>query len=119
MASFVSYYLSVRNEPTVTPARFDSIVRAKVKRMSVPPQVKVYLQYKLGDIWPSSSRGVANILQVEQTTSIIDLYETFIKVAQHLLSKGSSSIVLGVTPPGRLKENRNSRPFGPHGNFEV
>jgi hypothetical protein len=90
MAAFVVYYLSVRNEPTVTPTRFDYIIRTKLRRMKLSSQIKTYIQYRLAEIWPLNSAGVAAVLQVEQTTSIIDLYETFIRVAQNLLSRGCS-----------------------------
>src|SRR5262249_25166301 len=52
----------------------------------IPPAGKQYLNLRLADNWPASKSGLASILQVEQTTSIFDLYETFIRVAQRLIS---------------------------------
>jgi hypothetical protein len=84
VAAFVAYYVGVRNEPSVTANRFPEDTFRRLQRTRLPESGKIYLYFRLVQQWPSSLRGLATILMVEQTSSIIDLYETLIRIAQRL-----------------------------------
>ena len=88
IAGYFAFFTSVKNEPTVTLPRFAADFSSRLNRSSkLSPSAKQYLNLKLADNWPSTDNGIAAILQIEQTTSIIDLYETFVRVAQRLVSE--------------------------------
>jgi hypothetical protein len=83
-AAFVAHYISVRNEPSVTASRFPEDTLRRLQRARLPKSGTIYLSFRLVQQWPNSLSGLATILMVEQTSSIIDLYETLIRIAQRL-----------------------------------
>jgi hypothetical protein len=103
IAQYFAHFISVKNEPTVTLSRFSDDIAARLNRTRISPSAKQYLNVRLGDNWPSSKSGFASILQVEQTTSIIDLYETFIRLAQRLLSTDTDPSVYNALRAGLAK----------------
>jgi hypothetical protein len=84
VAAYVAHYVSVRNEPSVTASRYPDEISRRLNRGRLPESGKVYLNFRLSHLWPTSLRGLATILMVEQTSSIIDQYEALICIAQRL-----------------------------------
>jgi hypothetical protein len=94
LASYLSYYISVKNEPTVTSSRLARETEERLSRArKLSSSARIYLNLRLGDTWPVIESGLAAILQVEQNTTVIDLYETFLRVAQRLAAVGCSEDV--------------------------
>jgi hypothetical protein len=93
IAAHIAYYLSIKNEPTVTSARYSQNTEQRLARSNIPTSGKIYLNQRLADNWPATHVGLATILQVEQTTSFIDLYETVIRIAQRLVAFGTTTEV--------------------------
>jgi hypothetical protein len=93
LAAYFAHYMSVKNEPNITLARFSEDMSSRLARSKSPPSERIYLNLRLADNWPSTDSGVASILQVEQTTSIIDLYETLIRVVQRAASFGATDSI--------------------------
>lgn len=82
---FIAYHTSVRNEDRSTFAKYCDDIKNRIERHRFYDQpIKTYARYRLAGEWPTSEAGFAEILRVEQSHSIIDLYETFIAVAQEI-----------------------------------
>lgn len=103
IAPYIAYYLSVKNEPTVTAARFAQATETRLSKTAIPQSAKIYLNQRLAENWPATENGLASILQVEQTTSLVDLYEATIDVAQVLAASGSSPKVKAALCNGLRK----------------
>lgn len=85
LLGFVAYHTSVRNEDRTTLTKFCEDIKARVDRHQYyEPFVKTYARYRLAVEWPSSQSGLADILRVEQSHSAVDVYETFVAVAQEI-----------------------------------
>lgn len=83
---FVAYHTSVRNEDKSTPRKFVEHILTRIARHSrYSDDVKTYLRYRLAGQWPETADQIAEILRVEQSHTFIDLYETFVAVAQTIL----------------------------------
>lgn len=83
LLSFYAYYVSVRNEPQTILDRFSSDVAVRLENHEkYSDDVKKYLKYKLIQDDPVSIEDAAAILRIEQSSSVIDVYETFINVCQ-------------------------------------
>ncbi|TAK61934.1 hypothetical protein [Methylobacter sp.] len=82
---FVAYHTSVRNEDRSTLAKFCDDIKVRIDRHQYyDPSVKTYARYRLAGEWSVSESGLADILRVEQSHSSIDVYETFVAVAQEI-----------------------------------
>lgn len=85
LLGFITYHTSVRNEDRSTLAKYCEDIRARIERHRYyEPFVKTYARYRLAGEWPISEAGFADILRVEQSHSIIDIYETFVAVSQEI-----------------------------------
>lgn len=74
---FLSHYISVRNEPSTSVARFNADVNRRCEKIK-DRELAVYLEYKLTKQWPSDVTAIASVLRVEQNNASIDVYETFL-----------------------------------------
>lgn len=86
LLSFLTFHTSVRNEDKTTLAKYRDDVAARVaKHRYYSPPVKTYVLYHLSGEWPRSEREIADVLLVEQSHSLIDVYETFIALAKEMV----------------------------------
>lgn len=84
---YVAYYTSVRNEERTSWERFCETVNSNLNRSAYQDSVRNYLRYRLLCKWPSNKVEFADILRLEQSHNIVDLYETFVQFLQELLKK--------------------------------
>lgn len=85
LLGFIAYHTSVRNEDRTTLTKFCDDIKVRIDRhQHYEPFVKNYARYRLAGEWPASESGLADILRVEQSHSSIDIYETFVAVAQEI-----------------------------------
>lgn len=90
LLSYVAYWTSVRNEDRTTYVKFQDDAAARIDNHTLHSDaVKSYMRYRLIGTWPANEDGVADILRIEQSHSIIDIYETFIAASQWLLKNDS------------------------------
>ncbi|WP_333877001.1 hypothetical protein [Methylobacter sp.] len=91
LLDFIAYHTSVRNEDRTTLAKFCDDIKVRIdKHQYFEPFVKTYTRFRLAGEWPASESGLADILRVEQSHSSIDIYETFIAVAQEIARRKDS-----------------------------
>lgn len=88
LLSFFSFNVSVRNEEKTTLDKFVSDLRGRIDRHQYyDDQIENYLLYRLARVTPSTIEGYADILRVEQSHSLVDLYETFISLVQEIVRR--------------------------------
>lgn len=86
LLSFIALYTSIRNEDKTTLGKYFKDVKFRIDNHKYfESYVKTYLHYRLAGELPLGIKGIADILRVEQSHSLIDIYETFIAVIQHLV----------------------------------
>lgn len=88
LLGFLAYHTSVLNEDKTTLAKFLDDIKGRInKHQYYEPFVKTYVRYRLACEWPTSEVGLAEILRVEQSHSLIDVYETFVAVVQEVVRR--------------------------------
>jgi hypothetical protein len=88
LLGFVAYHTSVRNEDKTTLGKFVDEIRTKIDRHPFFSSfVKTYANYRLANFWPDGEAELADILRVEQSHSIIDVYETFVATVQEIVRR--------------------------------
>ena len=86
-SSMVAYYVSERNEDSVTPFRFKHKIDDLVNSYNLKPDVATYLSYRLSDGFPVNINRVSEILAHDSASCIIDLYETLLAICSYYLSQ--------------------------------
>ncbi len=90
-AAFVAHYISQRNEESVSPTRMSTAFRQKLDSWSMASDLRDYVEYRvIGDL-PTSRTSLANILVIEGEMSIIDLLDTFFRIATVLSVEGDDT----------------------------
>lgn len=84
---FVAYFLSERNEATTNPINFKTYMLESIPQWTDNPEFETYVLYRLADQWEQQPQSVAKILRWEFTSSIIDYYETYLKLATKALAE--------------------------------
>jgi len=82
LVEYITYYLSVRNEPSVTPARFWETVARTHRDHAMDADIDVYLRFHIEPLFNLSSQEIADILRIEQWSSLVDYYETLVRIMQ-------------------------------------
>lgn len=85
LLSFITYFTSVRNEDKTIFSKYIDDIRERVTNHLYYKKnrwTQNYLLYRLGNVWPDSNDEIADIFMVEQTNSIIDIYETTVSFFQ-------------------------------------
>lgn len=79
----IAYVTGVRNETRTTIDQFNIDMRERIDRNPhYDDSIRIYLRYKLLGEEALCVESISSILRVEQSHSLIDVYETFIWVAQ-------------------------------------
>lgn len=85
LVAFIAFYVSQRNEATSTIGRFTKSFSEKLRSWGVETSMRKYLLYRLTNQLPQDVEGVADILGLEGASSIVDYYDSFIRLAQNVL----------------------------------
>ncbi|MDX7750394.1 hypothetical protein [Aeromonas caviae] len=90
LLGFVSYYTSIRNEDKTTISKFkDDIYHRLSKHKKYDSSVKSYLKHRLLNEIQANEDFISDVLFVEQSHHIFDLYETYISVIQKIIQSSS------------------------------
>jgi hypothetical protein len=95
MLPILTIYFSQREEPNVTIAWFLDNVRRRIERM-YNVAFREYALYKTTKELPRDMKSLATILRIEQNHHLIDVYETFVHILQHLVGERNSPAMKGV-----------------------
>lgn len=83
---FIVHFTSVRNEEKTVFSRYIEEVKLRInnhKFYNKNSYTKNYLNYRLCQEWPKNEDDILDILMVEQTNSIFDIYDTLINFFQN------------------------------------
>lgn len=88
LLGFIAYHTSVRNEDRSTFKKYSEDIKARINRHQYyDDAIKSYARYRLAGEWPLLESGLADILRIEQSHSLVDLYETFVAVALEITKR--------------------------------
>ncbi|MEI7174228.1 hypothetical protein [Pectobacterium carotovorum] len=88
LLNFIAYNTSIRNEDRVSIHKFNIDVTARIENHTrYSDSVKQYLHYRMKGEWPEINEKIAEVLCVEQNHSLIDIYNSFINLAQYSVSQ--------------------------------
>jgi hypothetical protein len=96
--AFISHWVSVRNEGTVTPNRYERQVENLIKT-EIEPFNKFYapyLKYHLLGQDDISLNDAVNVLRLDFSRSLIDFYESYIFFLRNLLLSDSKDLKLQI-----------------------
>jgi hypothetical protein len=89
LLGFTTYHTSVRNEDRTTlPKYLDDLEYRILKHPYYDDALKHYARFRLKGEIGTTSAEIADILRIEQSHSIQDIYQTFIAVIQELIRRG-------------------------------
>lgn len=94
LLNFVAYYSSVLNEERTTYNKFLDDIEARINSISAhTDDIKSYNRYRIKNEFDGTDKGLANILRVEQSHGLIDIYETFVAVLQEIAARGNNPAI--------------------------
>ena len=82
---FITHYVSYRSETSISPARFIQAFKSDLKSLHLPSGLNAYLNHHVLSENVNDASNISEILRHEFSSSIIDRYETFIKMVQLVL----------------------------------
>lgn len=83
LLNFIAYNTSIRNEDRVSIQKYAYDIRNRIKNHTkFDDSVKTYMLHRMLGEWSNDDKKIADVLRVEQSHSIIDMYETFISLLQ-------------------------------------
>lgn len=87
---YIIQQISIRNEPSVTPARFTAQINENVDAFPFAQDYKEKILYHINGHVSSGVEGAMHVLRHSNADSIIDSYESFIYLAQITYSTNSA-----------------------------
>lgn len=85
LLNFTAYHTSVRNEDRTTLVKFLDDIEVRINGLTAHSgPTKTYDRYRLMNDLPTTDAGLAEVLRVEQSHGIVDIYETFVAVLQKM-----------------------------------
>jgi hypothetical protein len=81
----LAFYFSERNEPATNPLHFKRMMVERSEKWEVHQEYKDYLLFRIADECHFSLETCAAILRFEATSSVIDYYDTYVRLAQRAM----------------------------------
>jgi hypothetical protein len=78
---YIAHYVSMRNESALSPSSFRTIFERHRAAHSPPPPVRAYFTFHILPMLPVTPGDAANILSTEDAGSLIDVYETTVRLS--------------------------------------
>ncbi|WP_335923762.1 hypothetical protein [Shewanella chilikensis] len=90
LLGFISYYVSIRNENKTTISKFKEDVNFRLEKHKYYDEtVKRYLRYRLVGEIGENEECLSDIIFIEQSHHIFDLYNTYLNVMQKVVQNRS------------------------------
>lgn len=89
---YIAYYVSIRNEDTVSADRFISQFDQQLNSLDLPLDLKQYLRFHIAPDLTTPADAIGNILRHEHAGTPIDSYETLIAMARVVVAKDITSL---------------------------
>ncbi len=108
LPGYLAYHLAVRNEPTSDLGRYRSDLSTKLDKLKISDSLRAFLRLRLLDAEPRSDREAAQILQVAQSLTEVDLFDTLLAVCNSTLVRNSGGASVGAI----IRALERLRPIG-------
>ena len=95
---YITFFVSMRNEPAVTPGRFLPQFEEHLSTQDVPPEIEAVFRFHIHPKGELAHEEIASILNYANAGNIIDLYETTIRLAQLAVSIGYKDVYSSIVP---------------------
>jgi hypothetical protein len=79
--AIITYYVSVRNEATVTPSRFAEWFNHGLVGIDWPRGYETYLRYHIDPYFGLSEEDIGDVLRYEASGAVIDYYEALLMMS--------------------------------------
>lgn len=97
LLNFIAYNTSVRNEDRVSIYKFNADVTTRIENHTrFSESVKQYLHYRMKGEWPEGNEAIAEVLCIEQSHSLVDIYDTFMRLIQHSISQPDNKLLQNI-----------------------
>jgi hypothetical protein len=101
LVAYLAHHVSARNEPSVSPSRFESQYLTHLRASSMPAEFRLYLQFHMLPRLDLSLTEAETVLRYESSGAAIDLYETLLAIAPTIYEAGGElreTVVRALTP---------------------
>jgi hypothetical protein len=78
----VAFYVSQRSEPATNPLQFRLEMKDLAEKWDIPEDYRTYLLFRITDECNYSLETCAHVLRYEATSSIVDYYDSYVRLAQ-------------------------------------
>src|ERR1051325_7338686 len=95
---FITYFVSIRNEPAVSPQRFQSDFKSELAKQKLSEAMAGFISMHVLPPRALTETQVAKILNYSSTNAIIDLYETFLLMCYYAIEGGMSHLYAAIAP---------------------
>lgn len=95
---YITFFVSMRNEPAVTPSRFLFYLEEQLSTQDLSPDIEAIFRFHAHPKGELTREEIALILNYASAGNIIDLYETTIKLAQLAISSGFKDLYSSIVP---------------------
>jgi hypothetical protein len=99
LISFLSHFTSWRNEDTTNPFQFKKTISEAAADWEVEDDFRAYILFKLTGDCVIEEATLSSVLRHEATFSLIDYYETFIRLAIQVMSRGNPGLKRALAAP--------------------
>jgi len=96
LPAFYAHFVSVRNEERSTLKLYREDTLERIKATKLNESAKGYIRFKLSDDIDHSPSAILNVIRSEQSQSIIDIYETSIRLFQHICREDAAERYGGI-----------------------
>lgn len=95
---FITYFVSVRNEPAVSPQRFQSQFKTELTKRDLSPAMEGYIRMHVLPMNHLSESQIGQILHFATTSAIVDLYETFLTMSYYAVEGRMLHLYFAIEP---------------------
>jgi hypothetical protein len=105
----IAFFASERCESATNPLQFKQVMVERAEKWEVDQAYKDYLLFRITDEYEFSPETCASILRYEATSSVIDYYDTYVRLAQRatLTSRPPTALLSGLEAlAGNIEDHR-------------
>ena len=92
LVAYLAHLVSWRNEDTTNPAQFKKTLSERIADWGLPTPFGRYLLFRLTDEYEMDDVAFSSLLSHEASYSLIDYYETFVRLSIRYVSKESPKL---------------------------
>jgi hypothetical protein len=103
VVQFLAFFTSQRNEHTTNQEKFRTQIVDLLRTATSSQEFRTYAMFRLLDQCDSDQDALATILRWEQSSPIIDYYETLVRLVTRATDDGSEALAIAAESVRRLR----------------